>query len=440
MREVPRDVSPPKVERPAESSAAGDAPAVVREERHYRLITPLFGGGVAPQEADPVTPIRGTSIRGQLRFWWRACRGGRFGGDLAAMREAEAALWGAASTPGRPTVSRISIEADAPPVADRFQAFTVQEGKKPGSKTIVPDHRIAAYAGFPLQPEYRTAFPGMDTAKVMASGYEFSLTIAYLRDDEEDIEAALWAWETFGGIGGRTRRGFGALQLIKRGEHRVVPPLVEEVEQAIRKGLAIHVVSGPWPQGVPHLTQHSTLLQIASLRQGANVLQSWKYLIDRLRAFRQGWRDLNTRSRPEGRSQWPEPDEIRRRVNSSHPQHLPRTTPRTFPRAAFGLPIIFHFKDARDGDPQDTTLKGVSAERLASRLILRPLACTGNRGVGIALVLDAPTTPPGGLALDGAPSNPTQPAVTSNVSPGDAQAIPPLSGDTDVLRAFLKTL
>ncbi len=46
------------------------------------LATTMFGGGVdaGSQDVatnDPVTPIRGTEIRGQLRFWWRATRGRR---------------------------------------------------------------------------------------------------------------------------------------------------------------------------------------------------------------------------------------------------------------------------------------------------------------------------------------------------------------------------
>lgn len=38
------------------------------------LITPMFGGGVLTRENDPSFPIRPTSIRGQLQFWWRATR------------------------------------------------------------------------------------------------------------------------------------------------------------------------------------------------------------------------------------------------------------------------------------------------------------------------------------------------------------------------------
>src|SRR5260370_35533157 len=69
---------------------------VITQVREYELITPLFGGGVTPNEADPVTPIRGTEILCHLRFWLRACRCGKvkFNGDLAKMKKAEGELWG----------------------------------------------------------------------------------------------------------------------------------------------------------------------------------------------------------------------------------------------------------------------------------------------------------------------------------------------------------
>jgi CRISPR/Cas system CMR-associated protein Cmr1 (group 7 of RAMP superfamily) len=51
-----------------------------RVEKKYSisLITPLFGGGAEPGRPDEDFPIRGTAIRGQLEFWWRATRGTQF--------------------------------------------------------------------------------------------------------------------------------------------------------------------------------------------------------------------------------------------------------------------------------------------------------------------------------------------------------------------------
>src|SRR5437870_636220 len=69
---------------------------IVIQERVYTLITPLFGGGAMAGERDEVTVIRGTEIRGHLRFWWRACYGGRYK-DVGEMKWVEDRIWGAAS-------------------------------------------------------------------------------------------------------------------------------------------------------------------------------------------------------------------------------------------------------------------------------------------------------------------------------------------------------
>src|SRR5579863_5199518 len=72
---------------------------IITQKREYQLITPLYGGGAIPAESDLVTVVRGSEVRGHLRFWWRACRGGKFK-DVATMKEAEDAIWGAAYKKG----------------------------------------------------------------------------------------------------------------------------------------------------------------------------------------------------------------------------------------------------------------------------------------------------------------------------------------------------
>jgi CRISPR-associated protein Cmr1 len=66
--------------------------------RDYELITPLMGGGVKAGYADLESPIHVKAIRGHLRFWWRATRGGQYP-TITQLRESEINLWGAASTP-----------------------------------------------------------------------------------------------------------------------------------------------------------------------------------------------------------------------------------------------------------------------------------------------------------------------------------------------------
>ena len=79
-----------------------------------------------------------------------------------------------------------------------------------------------------------------------------------------------------------------------------------------------------------------------------------------------------------GRSRWPEADTIRRATNTHAPMHKPEHPVDGFyPRAAFGLPLVFHFKDKNEGDPrgQDSdslVLNPEGHDRMASPLILRP--------------------------------------------------------------------
>jgi hypothetical protein len=59
-----------------------------------------------------------------------------------------------------------------------------------------------------------------------------------------------------------------------------------------------------------------------------------------------------------------------------------------FPRAEFGLPIVFHFQG--QGEPPDTVLYPSGAERMASPLILKPLALANGKAVPLILQLVTP--------------------------------------------------
>lgn len=396
-------------------------PAPYSETRHYRLLTPLFGGGVVPGENDANMLIRGASIRGQLRFWWRATRGGQFNGDIKKMKEAEDLLWGAASKPKKPRPSQVQIKVNV----ER-------------SGTPVPVNEVPSYAAFALRENNQHA--------TLQKDIEFALTIAYPQSAAQEVEAALWAWETFGGIGARTRRGFGALQRMDAEAEKPANP--QQVLTYLNERLTHYGVSGAWPDDVPHLPVYPP-----GLVPGTNFKTSdpgqvngvWSTLITKLRNFRQE-RNPGTQPNRPGRSRWPEPDEIRRLKPPAPSRHAtPIYSPphiRKFPRAAFGLPIIFHFVGA--GEPSDTTLQGANYERLASPLILRPLACANNQAVGLAIILKTPRLPSGGVILkDGATHHVVDTILDPITEAGrltKATGTPLLMGQTDVLQAFLATL
>ncbi len=388
--------------------------AVVTETRTYKLITPLFGGGVTPGECDPVTVVSGKNVRGQLRFWWRATRGGAFDGDR---------------------------DEDTP--------FILQNGKsKPNTDSQTP-----AYAAFPLQltdEEIKNNAP----IKSVWWDVKFNLKISFPKQFQEDVHAALWAWETFGGVGARTRRGFGALA---RTNGQL--PKSSDVKKYLSDSLKKHVADGVFPNDVPHLKRtfelnEKTFLKI--IKNDKHVLKVWENLIKKYQKFRQFRCDKKTSKESDyGKSQWPEADVVRKKIKP--PKGLKyknlSVALEKFPRASFGLPIVFHFPKETEkielndiilsGQREDKKIRQEKIDRLASPLILRPVACMDGQFVGVAVVLDAPRTPPGGLFLEGKDLSETL-SVSSELTQQEARNIthglPPLKNKTDVIQAFLDFL
>lgn len=433
--------------------------------REYKLITPLFGGGVEPGEADPVTVVRATEIRGHLRFWWRATRGGQFNGCLEKMKAAEDVLWGAASTKELNGQALVQV--------------TIESLSKPESfKPIDRGGQPAPHIGHPKSRHSYAAFPLNEKKGQVQTNISFRLTLRYPKQGSvaEDVQAALWAWETFGGIGGRTRRGFGALA--RRNESEL--PSMAEVQRTLLEQITDIVATGTWHPEVSHLSADPLSLVFvvsAKDRQWATrlahhnndkPLAMWDLLIQRLRDFRQD-RPLVGIGSPPGRTRWPEADALREYTGMAahytdvdgrlHDHRLPSVTLsgapiKVFPRAAFGLPLIFQFKDnlgainkdarayadrgnplsgPRDPDPNPITIEGKNFRRWASPLILRPLQCCDGV-LGIALVLAQPDMTKATLQLVGA----THTSPRTTLTTPEALAIPMLRGGTDVIRSFLE--
>lgn len=436
MRQVPTDV--PSLEN-------RQANGQITQVRHYRLITPLFGGGVQPGVVDEKYPVRGATVRGQLRFWWRATRGGAHGPSRAAMKAAEDRIWGSTSGGSRVSLAVVNAKPGRPfPAVDR-------DGRPTDVGHV---NSVDGYAAFPLRGKRARGGEGWEKEPgVVRERVTFDLRLTFPADVVEEVRAALWAWETFGGVGARTRRGFGALHCTRvdavagdapgpwqwaYGRDDLAGQLAVDVRRLVS--------DKPFPADVPHLSRDPRRYRVVPGGAAPDGVTVWRALIRKLSAFRQS--RPPTRPRP-GRSHWPEPDAIRRLTHTPNPVPPERKAHyafNKFPRAAFGLPIIFEFKNERDEtfyEPRPTELKGGAVSRMASPLILRPLPLAGGEVAGLALILDAPGPDdvPGGLVLKGAPGNPF---VTAELDPHDATAIqgnhPTYNGDTDVLQAFLDQL
>ena len=344
------------------------------------LITPMFGGGVKPRVTDPSFSIRPTAIRGQLQFWWRATVGAQHAA-LNDLREAHSDIWGSTERASSVQVLVENVRAsELVPCAryekqgDRFRSMPSWNSPFSGQTNALH------YAIFPFKGRLskdRTKIEEEPASSIMKA--TFRLTLRCPSSVWSQVELAVRAWINFGGIGSRTRRGCGALYC-----QGLSPTRSETLAEWFKTFGPTSTAVRMWP------TLRLTPLVRNETQQ---PLTAWERLIAMYRFFRQGV-DFARNPGP-GRSRYPEPETIRRITQRRMHRHVPwDDMPDGFPRAELGLPIVFHFKDEDKDEPPTTTLNpfvdGKALERMASPLILKPLALEDKTAIPLILCLNTP--------------------------------------------------
>jgi len=309
------------------------------KEYQCKLVTPMYSGGVKSGEIDERMPIRASSIRGHLRFWWRIAFGGDKSPEVLFKEESE--LWGGINKSG-PKKSKVYI---------RVKSKNITR-----SNTVRSDNRDEKGV------QYAFGCAGIENGTLWVKPeFEFTLFIRCKQSYLDQVNTALRLWGSFGGIGGRTRRGFGAIEIVENNQP-LTPFSKEEFEKLGGK------------------------LVLNNLKQSSE--EAWSNAVSKLYEFRQA-PDIARRDKPgpaPSISFWPEPDQLRWLTNKTD-GHTPVHDPTyVFPRAAFGMPITFQFKNGGSKEPKTTNLLPEGKQRMASPLILRPYGA-GREWQAMALLL-----------------------------------------------------
>ncbi len=354
----------------------------------------MFGGGCLAGAVDESMPVRGTEVRGNLQFWWRATCGAQY--SLEEMLQHHQEIWGSTKLKSLVTVSIHTIECvKSDSCATYNWDSNAKKGQggwclkwKDGFKGVLP------YVLFPFQgkapkeafqaaaPEKRIYKP-VEAPAYFIPSLSFKIMILCPEKFRNDVKTAVRAWVNFGGLGARTRRGCGSLyckELAPKDQNDIVPCF----------GKLFHSSSAP--QKWPTLPK-----QVLIGKSSTEALDAWKISVQVLQQFRQGINFArNQGEKRPGRSRFPEAETIRELVKkrSSQHQRLTNIPCNAFPRAEFGLPIIFHFQGEKQGEPPDTTLtpfyEGKGQERMASPIILKPLALQDGQVIPMILQLNTP--------------------------------------------------
>jgi CRISPR-associated protein Cmr1 len=239
-----------------------------RVRLELELLTPAFLGGADQARAE----WRAASVRGQLRWWLRAVAGGRHGDArerLAAVREIESAVFGS-SARGRSPV----------------QVRLLPKGRSPTGSSDKTYRQVAYLAYGCVDPR-----SGAPTRGVIEEGEKATLQLQWPRrtlgePQEKALLQAVWAWTHLGGLGSRSRNGFGSMAVSDDkgwlGDVDAASP--EAFGQALTRRLGTGGAAVDPPEWT-HLTPASRILVSApgkrtglqALQQAANLLKSLRH-------------------------------------------------------------------------------------------------------------------------------------------------------------------
>lgn len=380
------------------------------------LNTPAVLGGARPRQCDPYFKLRPSSVRGGLRYWFRAAAASLLwpenGSDPAAQRAHD---------------DRMVLELR------KLEAYVFGDTERSSRVLVLPPDGGVVEPWRPIpdqrnQPGLRYLGYGLFDGKgrppdrLVTRDLPIELRLRF-RDERPEIHqavaASLWLWTTFGGLGARGRRGYGSMQLVGLVEHEgkdtstpyapfttLCTPLakttldhldrlkrgIELAQEAIKAlvalssyGRALLTNDGKRPH--PNIRTIDGITNLLALHGETDEAMD---ALELAGSLMQGYRSSLVRKTP-----LPDYNAVKQSLMA------PYRPPSTVDRAAFGLPLNFYFRSlagaktqflpSKPVDPKKTGERSWSEEpdRLPSPLLVRVHALEpsqGQRRYGVTLV------------------------------------------------------
>ena len=166
-----------------------------------QIVTPMFMGGADPLKAE----LRAPAIKGALRFWWRALNGAL---PTVELREKEGSLFGSTSA-GQSKVKISIVASGLKRSIDPLPRHPVAVTSKGREMRI----NILDYLCYGTYQWIKVSGRNEFTKEYLQPG-RFKLRIRVpesIAGQEEEIKKALYLLANFGGLGSRSRNGFGSI-------------------------------------------------------------------------------------------------------------------------------------------------------------------------------------------------------------------------------------
>ncbi|MBA3473291.1 MAG: type III-B CRISPR module RAMP protein Cmr1 [Rubrobacter sp.] len=320
-----------------------------------KLVSPAFVGGADQDRAE----LRVASLRGLLRFWWRATQPPMSAREL--LRK-ESDLFGSTETGQSKFLMRIMEDKTRP---------------LPAGATV---NNSIGYLGYGIA-EYKRDNRRVETIRdALDAGSKFTLQLLFKKGadkHENELLDALWCLTHLGGMGSRSRRGFGSMVVtgVEGADFPGLPRSPEDLKERIEEkfeGLSVCERAG--------LPEYTALSRHAAVTVWRLRTKSWgdalRLVGDRLNGFRSAQRTERFHD---------DRDLIRDYAfEGKEPARAPR-------RAAFGLPHNYFFKQTNT----QVNVSGADHDRRASPLFIHLHELRGGEIAAVLSLIPARFLPEG---------------------------------------------
>lgn len=287
----------------------------------FKIITPMFMGGASSEPE-----LRAPSIKGALRFWYRA--------TTLNYQQHETRIFGGSNK-------------------NEGQAKFLLRIEKP---KITSSKQLRQFRSLTYGVTDRSHIPEKGTFSI-----KLLLKPNISPEDTLGIKRALWAFIMFGGLGSRSRKGLGSLAVDSFHGMDDMPsltPEISELNKCINTFLSNHVTYNT--SSLPEYTCWSNQSRcVISGEDNVSSINTLTWLSNKVHELRstQGSNIFN----------WPKADCDKMRSFSENGSQ-PRPPPL---RAAFGLPHNYYFSDLNNRNVDMNYMEGDKKGRRASPLFFK---------------------------------------------------------------------
>lgn len=174
-----------------------------KQEFEVEIVTPLFLGGSDPKKAE----LRVPAIKGALRFWWRALYGSD---NLEDMKKRESEIFGSTDKKAGFSIQLKKINNISPILGNLPPGVKIPTQ----SKGKIFKISIIEYLAYGLCEYKKDKKRNVYTKEHISVGSRFNILFKIFNiSHEEQIINTFKVLVNFGGLGSRSRNGFGSITI-----------------------------------------------------------------------------------------------------------------------------------------------------------------------------------------------------------------------------------